>query len=72
VSPFAFAGPTRFHEPPLPLEELPPLDAVMISHDHYDHLDEFTVRGMVWVNTAWHAGVDGSQRKHNATIRACM
>lgn len=43
VSPFSFAGPTRFHEPPIALSDLPPLDAVLISHDHYDHLDMATV-----------------------------
>ncbi|MBL8020812.1 MAG: MBL fold metallo-hydrolase [Leptospirales bacterium] len=39
VSPFATFGPDRFFEPPLTLEELPRIDAVVISHDHYDHLD---------------------------------
>ena len=39
VSPVSFAGPKRFFAPPLPLNELPDVDAVIISHDHYDHLD---------------------------------
>ena len=39
-----FAGPKRFFKPPLPLEELPPIDAVIISHDHYDHLDKKTIQ----------------------------
>ncbi len=43
ASPLAWAGPKRFHAPPLPLGELPPLDAVVISHDHYDHLDYPTI-----------------------------
>jgi L-ascorbate metabolism protein UlaG (beta-lactamase superfamily) len=43
TSPFKFLGPKRFFRPPLSLEELPDLDAVLISHDHYDHLDEATV-----------------------------
>lgn len=38
-SPSSFLGPARFHAVPMPLEALPPLDAVLISHDHYDHLD---------------------------------
>jgi L-ascorbate metabolism protein UlaG (beta-lactamase superfamily) len=44
VSPLPFAGPKRFHPPPLPLDELPPLDAIIISHDHYDHLDRSVIR----------------------------
>jgi L-ascorbate metabolism protein UlaG (beta-lactamase superfamily) len=38
-SPSSFVGPTRFHAVPIPIEQLPALDAVVISHDHYDHLD---------------------------------
>lgn len=39
-----FLGPKRFFEAPLPLADLPPLDAVIISHDHYDHLDKETIK----------------------------
>lgn len=42
-SPFKIIGPARFHPPPIPLSELPDLDAVLISHDHYDHLDKDSV-----------------------------
>jgi L-ascorbate metabolism protein UlaG (beta-lactamase superfamily) len=37
-------GPKRFFQPPLQLSELPALDAVIISHDHYDHLDKETIK----------------------------
>ncbi|MHA6764884.1 MBL fold metallo-hydrolase [Streptacidiphilus sp. PAMC 29251] len=43
-SPSQSVGPRRIHEPPVPLEELPRIDAVVISHDHYDHLDMRSVR----------------------------
>ncbi|MEH6403761.1 MAG: MBL fold metallo-hydrolase [Sneathiella sp.] len=44
ASPFSWIGPKRFHPTPIPLELLPKIDAVMISHDHYDHLDMQTVK----------------------------
>jgi N-acyl-phosphatidylethanolamine-hydrolysing phospholipase D len=44
ASPFSFMGPARFVPPAVPWEDLPPIDAVLISHDHYDHLDDRTVR----------------------------
>jgi len=39
----SFMGPKRFFDPSLKLSELPPLDAVLLSHDHYDHLDKETI-----------------------------
>jgi L-ascorbate metabolism protein UlaG (beta-lactamase superfamily) len=45
-SPSRTVGPQRLHPPPMPLESLPALDAVVISHDHYDHLDMDTVRSL--------------------------
>ena len=46
ASPLPFAGPKRFHPPPAALDALPPLDAVIVSHDHYDHLDRPTIRAL--------------------------
>jgi L-ascorbate metabolism protein UlaG (beta-lactamase superfamily) len=43
VGPVGFAGPKRFFPPLLAIRDLPPVDAVLISHDHYDHLDYATV-----------------------------
>lgn len=42
-SPSRFIGPKRFHPVPLPVTEVPPVDAVVISHDHYDHLDYMSI-----------------------------
>jgi len=44
ASPFVGIGPKRSHPLPIVLEDLPNIDAVLISHDHYDHLDMQTVR----------------------------
>ncbi len=43
ASPVGFAGPKRFHAPPLTLEQLPPIEGLILSHDHYDHLDVPTI-----------------------------
>jgi N-acyl-phosphatidylethanolamine-hydrolysing phospholipase D len=44
ASPFTWAGPRRLNRPGLAFEDLPRIDAVVISHDHYDHLDLNTVK----------------------------
>ncbi|OQR59881.1 MBL fold metallo-hydrolase [Streptomyces maremycinicus] len=50
-SPFAFAGPKRLHPVPLPLAALGPVDVVVISHDHYDHLDLPTIKALADTDT---------------------
>ncbi|MES2744514.1 MAG: MBL fold metallo-hydrolase [Bdellovibrionota bacterium] len=44
VSPFSFAGPKRVHEPGIGFEKLPKIDAVLVSHNHYDHMDVQTLQ----------------------------
>jgi L-ascorbate metabolism protein UlaG (beta-lactamase superfamily) len=44
ASPFSWIGPKRFHPAPVTAEGLPPIDVVVITHDHYDHLEEPTIR----------------------------
>jgi L-ascorbate metabolism protein UlaG (beta-lactamase superfamily) len=46
ASPFTWIGPRRYYAPPIALAALPPIDAVVISHDHYDHLDYRTIVAM--------------------------
>ena len=43
ASPVSWFGPKRWQRPSLELAALPPLDAVLISHDHYDHLDQGSI-----------------------------
>jgi N-acyl-phosphatidylethanolamine-hydrolysing phospholipase D len=44
ASPVSFLGPRRWMEPGVPFESLPPIDVVLLSHNHYDHLDTTTLR----------------------------
>ncbi|MEM6288966.1 MAG: MBL fold metallo-hydrolase [Bacteroidota bacterium] len=53
ASPSPWFGAPRFAPPPLALADLPPLDAVAISHDHYDHLDLPTVRALAASVPRW-------------------
>lgn len=46
ASPFPFLGPKRFHPAPIDIEALPEIDKVLISHDHYDHLDKQAIRAL--------------------------
>ena len=43
ASPVGFAGPKRFAPPPMAREQLPPIEGLILSHDHYDHLDAPTI-----------------------------
>ncbi|MFF4600406.1 MBL fold metallo-hydrolase [Amycolatopsis sp. NPDC001319] len=52
VSPAAFVGPRRLHAAPVPLDAVGRIDAIVISHDHYDHLDLATVRALLEAHDA--------------------
>ncbi|WP_370980360.1 MBL fold metallo-hydrolase [Agaribacterium sp. ZY112] len=46
ASPLSFLGPKRFHQPPIEMEALPYIDALIISHNHYDHLDKASIKAL--------------------------
>ena len=57
ASPFQFAGPARLHAPPIALGQLSGVDAVVISHDHFDHLDMATVRQLARGGAHFYVGL---------------
>lgn len=61
ASPSSWIGPRRFHAPPLALADLPRLAGVIISHEHYDHLDMATVRQLAARGVPFHVplGIGG-------------
>jgi L-ascorbate metabolism protein UlaG (beta-lactamase superfamily) len=54
ASPSRWVGPRRFHRPPLAIADLPRLDAVVISHEHYDHLDMDSVKALAVRGVPFH------------------
>jgi hypothetical protein len=57
ASPTSLVGPRRFHPPPLPLDALPRIDAVVVSHDHYDHLDMASIKALAAKGIPIHVGL---------------
>jgi L-ascorbate metabolism protein UlaG (beta-lactamase superfamily) len=47
ASPFSFVGPKRVNAPGIAFDDLPKIDAVLVTHNHYDHMDTGTI-GRLW------------------------
>jgi len=73
ASPFAFAGPKRANDPGIAFDALPRIDAVLVSHAHYDHLDVATLSRLAAAHAARviaPLGNDALMRRHDPAITA--
>ncbi len=73
ASPVSFAGPSRVNAPGLALDELPPLDAILVTHNHYDHLDLASLSHLAAHNPCpvlTPLGNDKIMRAHHPSIAA--
>ncbi|MFL5497589.1 MAG: MBL fold metallo-hydrolase [Gemmatimonadaceae bacterium] len=70
ASPVQFAGPRRWVPPGIEFDRLPPIDVVVLSHDHYDHLDAGTISRIAerFPAVGWYAplGIGAFLRRHGA------
>jgi N-acyl-phosphatidylethanolamine-hydrolysing phospholipase D len=71
ASPSRFAGPKRRVPPGIPLSDLPPIDVIVQSHNHYDHLDDWTVRHLARHHPAarWFAPLGVGRWLHGRGVR---
>ena len=73
ASPFRFVGPKRVNDPGIAFADLPPIDVVLVSHGHYDHLDLTTLSRIAVAHPArviTPLGNDTIMRNHNPVIAA--
>jgi L-ascorbate metabolism protein UlaG (beta-lactamase superfamily) len=61
-------GPKRFFNPPIALSDLPPLDAIILSHDHYDHLDKDAIRFFAGSDIPFYCSLGVGQQLENFGI----
>ncbi|KAK0191851.1 Metallo-hydrolase/oxidoreductase [Armillaria mellea] len=69
-SPTQFLGPKRYTEPPCKIEDIPEVDAVVISHNHYDHLDNHTLSTLFKRTPAPHIFAPLGNEKHLESLGA--
>lgn len=73
ASPFRFIGPKRVNDPGIAFADLPPIDVVLVSHGHYDHLDAATLSRLAVAHrprVITPLGNDAIMRKHDSAIAA--
>ena len=72
ASPFTFLGPRRHAPPGVAFDQLPPIDAVLVTHNHYDHLDLATIGRLHAVGRCRvivPLGNDAILRRHDPNLR---
>ena len=73
ASPFRFVGPKRVNDPGIAFADLPPIDVVLVSHGHYDHLDVATLSRLAAAHrprVITPLGNDTIMRNHDPAIAA--
>jgi L-ascorbate metabolism protein UlaG (beta-lactamase superfamily) len=73
ASPVSFAGPKRVNNPGIAFDDLPPIDAVLVSHNHYDHLDGTTLTALATPHRpriVTPLGNDRIMQSYDAALRA--
>ena len=73
ASPVRWAGPRRVNAPGVALDDLPPLDLVLVSHNHYDHMDEATLSALLRAHPCrvlTPLGNDAIMRRFRTPVRA--
>ncbi|MFY9693347.1 MAG: MBL fold metallo-hydrolase [Xanthobacteraceae bacterium] len=73
ASPFRFIGPKRVNDPGIAFDDLPPIDTVLVSHGHYDHLDVVTLSRLAAAHrprVVTPVGNDTIMRNHDLAIAA--
>jgi L-ascorbate metabolism protein UlaG (beta-lactamase superfamily) len=69
VSPLPFAGPRRHRPPGIRFQDLPPIDLVLVSHNHYDHLDVPTLKRLTRASIITPLGNAALLRRHGLTAK---
>lgn len=72
ASPSSLVGPKRFHPPPLALDDLPRIDAVVVSHDHYDHMDMASLQALAKKGVPIHVGLGAGAHLEAWGIRSAQ
>ncbi len=70
ASPFKSVGPKRVNDPGIAFDALPPIDVVLVSHGHYDHLDVATLSRLAATRVITPLGNDLVMRAHDRSIHA--